>query len=75
MKDVPLIEYVGYLASILIALSMFMKDIVKLRLVNLFGCIIFVIYAIIIKAYPVAVTNTIITFTNIYYLYKIFSDK
>lgn len=75
MKGIPLIEYVGYLASILIAVSMFMKDIVKLRLVNLFGCIIFVIYAIIIKAYPVAVTNIIITFTNIYYLYKIFSDK
>ena len=29
MFGIPLIEWIGYLASILIAISMFMKDIVK----------------------------------------------
>ena len=35
MFGIPLIEWIGYLASILIAISMFMKDIVKLRFINL----------------------------------------
>ncbi|WP_455808441.1 YgjV family protein [Clostridium butyricum] len=75
MFNVPLIEYVGYARSILIGISMFMKNIVKLRFINLIGCILFTIYGFIIKAYPVAVVNLIIAFTNIYYLYKLTKDK
>lgn len=75
MFNVPLIEYIGYAASILIGISMFMKNIVKLRFINLIGCILFTIYGFIIKAYPVAVVNLIIAFTNIYYLYKLTKDK
>ncbi|POO84781.1 lactate dehydrogenase, partial [Clostridium sp. 3-3] len=33
------------------------------------------IYGFIIKAYPVAIVNLIIAFTNIYYLYKLTKDK
>ncbi|KJZ91303.1 hypothetical protein ClosIBUN13A_CONTIG235g03697 [Clostridium sp. IBUN13A] len=54
---------------------MFMKNIVKLRFINLIGCILFTIYGFIIKAYPVAIVNLIIAFTNIYYLYKLTKDK
>ena len=75
MFNVPLIEYVGYAASILIGISMFMKNIEKLRFINLIGCILFTIYGFIIKAYPVAIVNLIIAFTNIYYLYKLTKDK
>ncbi|WP_455793389.1 YgjV family protein [Clostridium butyricum] len=75
MFNVPLIEYVGYAASILIGISMFMKNIAKLRFINLIGCILFTIYGFIIKAYPVAIVNLIIAFTNIYYLYKLTKDK
>lgn len=74
MFGIPLIEWVGYLASILIAISMFMKDIVKLRFINLVGSLLFVFYGFIIKAYPVAILNLIIVFVNIYYLYKLY-DK
>lgn len=75
MFDVPWIEYVGYAASILIGLSMFMKNIVKLRFINLVGCLLFAFYGFTIKAYPVAIVNTVIVFTNIYYLYKLTKDK
>ena len=44
MNNVAWIEYVGYLASILIGISMFMKDIVKLRFINLSGAILFTVY-------------------------------
>lgn len=75
MFGIPLIEWVGYLASILIAISMFMKNIIKLRFINLIGCILFTIYGFIIKAYPVAIVNTIIAFTNIYYIYRMVNES
>ncbi|WP_294406547.1 YgjV family protein [uncultured Clostridium sp.] len=75
MFNVPWIEYVGYAASILIGISMVMKNIIKLRFINLIGCILFSVYGFIIKAYPVAIVNLVIAFTNIYYLYKLTKNK
>lgn len=69
------IEWIGYAASILIGISMFMKDIVKLRFINLIGSLLFVIYGFIIKAYPVAIVNLVIVFVNIYYIYKILTKR
>ena len=34
MFGIPAIEWVGYLASIMIAISLIMTDIVKLRVIN-----------------------------------------
>ncbi|WP_414632760.1 YgjV family protein [Clostridium sp. UBA3887] len=74
MFNDTLIEWIGYLATILITISMFMKEIFKLRFINLMGCILFVIYGLIIGAYPVAIANAIIVFINLYYLYKLFRE-
>ncbi|WP_294376682.1 YgjV family protein [uncultured Clostridium sp.] len=74
MFNVPWIEYVGYAASILIGISMFMKNIVKLRFINLLGSLLFTFYGFTIKAYPVAIVNVIIVFTNIYYIYKMTNE-
>ncbi len=65
------IELVGYSASILIAISLTMTDIYKLRIINCLGCLMFIIYGIGVKAYPVALANTIIIIINIYNLYKL----
>lgn len=75
MFGIPFIEWIGYLASILIALSMFMKDMIKLRFINLVGSLCFVIYGLVIKAYPVVVTNIVIVGVNLYYIYKITNEK
>lgn len=75
MFGIPFIEWVGYLASLLIALSMLMKNIIKLRFINLVGCICFVVYGIAIGAYPVAITNLFISGVNLYYLYNMLNDK
>lgn len=64
-------EILGYLASIFIACSLLMKDIKKLRYINSIGCILFVIYGIIIEAYPVALMNGFCVLINLYYLIKI----
>lgn len=69
MNNIPFIEWVGYLASIMIAISMFMKDVMKLRIINLIGSVLFAVYGFVIGAYPVAIVNTIIVFVNIYYIF------
>ena len=45
-----------------------MKSIQKLRFINLLGAICFVVYAIAIKAIPVALINFFIVCVNVYYL-------
>jgi len=65
------IELVGYIASILIAISLTMTDMYKLRIINSIGCLMFVIYGLNVGAYPVALANAIIIIINIYNLYKL----
>ncbi|WPC75625.1 YgjV family protein [Vibrio porteresiae] len=69
--DMNTIEIMGYAASIMVALSLTMKDIVKLRIINFIGCVLFCIYASIIGAWPVVATNAFIAVVNIYYLAKL----
>ncbi|WP_191015211.1 YgjV family protein [Treponema zioleckii] len=59
------IELFGYLGSFLVILSMLMNSMTKLRIINTAGCIICVIYALIIKSYPVAVMNGALAIINI----------
>ncbi|PKD20420.1 hypothetical protein APR41_14175 [Salegentibacter salinarum] len=65
---ISLTEWIGYLASFFVAISFFMKNIIKLRIVNSLGCILFVIYGILIDSWPVGITNGIIVAVNLYYL-------
>jgi hypothetical protein len=62
------IEGLGYLASILVAISFLMKSMNKLRFFNTIGSICFVIYAIAINAFPVALINSFIVCVNVYFL-------
>ncbi len=70
IMNIPWIEWVGYIASLLVLLSMLMKSVLRLRIINVFGCVFFIIYGLIIKAYPVAIVNLAIALVNIYYIYK-----
>ena len=65
------LEWIGYAASAFILLSMLMTSIVRLRLINLVGCFLFVVYGLLIEAYPVALMNLFIAIVNIYYIIKI----
>ena len=68
MDSQLVLELVGYAASILVAISLMMSSILKLRLINLVGSAAFVVYGAMIGAYPVAVVNLLIVFINLYYL-------
>ncbi|MFO7969695.1 MAG: hypothetical protein R6U15_06285 [Candidatus Izemoplasmatales bacterium] len=70
-----LIEMLGYLAAVLVLISLIMSSTKKLRWINLFGSGTFFVYAIIIKAYPIAILNIFTVIANIYYLSKIYNSK
>ncbi|ABV38284.1 conserved hypothetical protein [Shewanella sediminis HAW-EB3] len=61
-------EILGYIASGFVGLSLLMGDIKKLRYINLFGCLLFVIYGLNISAYPVAVMNLFCAGINLYHI-------
>ena len=64
-------EYLGYLASAFLVVSLTMSDVTKLRWFNLLGCIAFTIYGAAIGAFPVAFTNGLLAFVNIYHIIKL----
>lgn len=70
MDTKTIIEAVGYLGSALVLVSFLMVSVVKLRIVNSIGSIIFTVYAFIIKSYPTAIMNLCLVMINIYYLIK-----
>jgi uncharacterized protein with PQ loop repeat len=69
--DLTLVEVVGYLASIVVLCSFTMKDVKKLRVVNMVGCLLFVIYGFMMPTIriglPIIITNAAIMGINVYY--------
>ncbi len=63
-----MIELIGYLGSLLVALSLLMSNIKKLRILNLLGSISFTSYGFLTKTYPVMLVNLLISVINIWYL-------
>lgn len=75
MMHLSWLEVFGYAASVVVAVSLMMGSIVKLRWYNLFGALGFSIYGALIHAYPVAVLNGFIAIADLYYLIQIYRDK
>jgi hypothetical protein len=68
------IEWFGIFASILVAVSITMRNIKWLRIVNLIGSLTFALYGIGIRSLPVILLNVFTVGANIYYLFKIRRD-
>ena len=54
----------GYLASILLAISLMVNNDLKFRWLNTFGCLSFILYGIFIQAMPVILTNSLLLLIN-----------
>lgn len=66
------VEWFGYAASLLVALSLTMSSIVRLRWLNLAGAAMFSGYGFLISAMPVALLNGFIVLANVYHLFGIY---
>jgi hypothetical protein len=65
-----MIDIIGYVGTILILVSFSMKDIRKLRLINIVSCLIFVIYGFLISSKPTIILNISVIILNLYFLIK-----
>ncbi len=64
------IEMIGYVGSVLVAVSLMMSSLVKLRWINLAGALTFAIYGGLVGAYPVLAVNGFICIVNVVYLWR-----
>ena len=69
------VELIGYLGSILVAISLMMRSLLRLRIINLFGALFFTIYGVLLGAYPVAFLNGLIVCIDLYYLFQMWRQK
>lgn len=69
------VEIIGYVASILVAISLTMSQILKLRVLNFIGAVTFSVYGFLLGAYPIFFVNGFIAFINVYYLIKMYRNK
>lgn len=64
-------NFIGYAASFFIVLSFVLKDIRKIRVVNLIGCVFFVLYGIFNDwLWPIIIPNAILCGIQVYHLIK-----
>lgn len=66
-------EWIGYAASIFIVLSFMVNDIKKVRIINMIGCVCFVIYGTYFHYWPVVIPNAILILIQLYFL--LFKDN
>ena len=71
MKTELIWELIGYFGSLLVVVSLLMSSVIKLRIINTLGSLIFCVYAMVIRSYPTAVMNAALVAINIYFLIKL----
>ena len=69
-----LIEAIGILGGFLIALSLTMRNIKYLRIINLAGCLVFGTYGIVIGSLSVSLLNIYSAGANVFFIIKFFTD-
>lgn len=73
--EINILEWIGYAASVIVAVSLAISSIVKFRWVNLIGATTFSTYGFLIGALPVGFLNGFIAIIDVYFLYTIYSKK
>lgn len=61
-------ELVGYVGSALVVISLMMRSLLRLRLINLVGATVFAVYGVLIDAAPVWAVNGAIAVIDVYHL-------
>ncbi|MFQ5747234.1 MAG: hypothetical protein ACE5HF_08460 [Gemmatimonadota bacterium] len=75
MSTATLVELVGYLGSALIVASLTMRSILRLRLIGLAGALAFLLYGVLIRAWPIVVTNVVIVGIQVHFLRGLLGAK
>lgn len=65
-------ELLGTIASVIVLISFLMKGERNIRIINILGALIFVVYGVMINAFSVWFLNSGLIIVHIYYLYKFY---
>ena len=67
---IEIAEFMGYIATVVLLTSFTMKRLKSLRIINSIGCLLFVVYGIMLSnAWPIIISNAAIFTINFYYLF------
>lgn len=69
------VESVGYAASLLVAVSLTMSNVWRLRWINLVGALLFTTYGLLLGAKPVWIVNAFIACVNVYFLIQLSTQR
>lgn len=75
MKEQTIFEIIGYVGSAFVLVSFLMASVVRLRVINSIGCIVSVVYGLLIKAYPTVIMNAALLLINIFFLIRMSKQK
>ncbi len=70
-----LYELIGYAGSLLVAFSLSMKSLQRLRMINMIGASFFICYGILIGALPIAILNSLTFCVNAYNLWRMWQRR
>lgn len=70
-----LAQLLGYFAFLFLAVSLWVSNDIKFRWINSLGCLSFVFYGILIHAFPIVLTNSVLLAINSYFLFKIYRKQ
>ncbi len=62
-------QIVGYIAMTLLVVSFIPKQMKTVRVVNLIACMFFVVYGILLSAWPIVISNVAVCCVQIYHLF------
>ena len=68
-------EWLGLVASLIVLVSFLMTNQIKTRIINMVGCIAFVIYGLLLPTYSTAFMNGAVFIVHVVFLVKHFVDR
>jgi len=75
LNSINWVEWFGYCASLVVLISLTMSSIIKLRVINFIGCLLFAGFAYVIDSWPTLIMNLGIAAINVYFVYRIYATK
>lgn len=73
--EMDALQILGYAASIVIFISLTMKSLVKLRIINAVGSLLFVVFALKTNSLPTVALNAGLVIINMYYFFRMMRSK
>ena len=68
-------EWLGLVASAIVLISFLTSNQIKTRIINMVGCVVFVIYGILLPAYSTAFMNFALLVVHVVFLTKYFIKR